>query len=202
MDRNTSKERENNMLDYFVHHSAEVSKGASIGSGTRIWHHAQIREGAAIGMNCNIGKGVYIDSHVVIGNNVKIQNYVSVYNGIIIEDDVILAPNCTFTNDLYPRAFSKDWEITPTLIKRGASIGANATILCGITIGEYSMIGIGSVVTEDTLPYSLMVGNPARLKNFVCQCGAELKKISHESFKIELQCIHCKKILDITFTTE
>lgn len=190
------------MLNYSIHESAEISENVQIGNGTTIWHYSQIREGSVIGENCNIGKGVYIDTNVVIGNNVKIQNYVSVYNGIVIEDDVILAPNCTFTNDLYPRAFDKNWQIMPTLVKRGASIGANASILCGITIGEFCMVGIGSVVTEDTLPYSLMVGSPARLKNFVCKCGAELKKVAHDYFDIEFKCLRCHKVLHINFKLE
>lgn len=190
------------MSNYFVHESAEISENVKIGNGTKIWHDAQIREGVVIGKNCNIGKGVYIDNNVIIGNNVKIQNYVSVYNGVVIEDDVILAPNCTFTNDLYPRAFNKDWQIMPTLIKRGASVGANATILCGITVGEFCMIGIGSVVTEDTLPYSLMVGNPARLKNFVCQCGSELKKVAQNYFDLKFKCVRCHNMLHINFKFE
>jgi acetyltransferase-like isoleucine patch superfamily enzyme len=170
-----------------------------IGDGTKIWHHSQIRENTAIGENCIIGKGVYIDHNVVIGNNVKIQNYVSVYNGVTIEDDVLLAPNCTFTNDLYPRASNKNWQVIPTLVKKGASIGANSTILCGVTIGEFSMIGIGSTVTNDTLPHSLMVGNPARLKNFICRCGAELQKMNYENYNIHFRCKKCQKNFNIHF---
>ena len=186
-------------MNIYIHDTAEVSKSAKVGMGTRIWHHSQIRENTVIGNNCVIGKGVYIDHNVIIGNNVKIQNYVSVYNGVVIEDDVLLAPNCTFTNDLYPRAFYDDWKVTPTIVKKGASIGANATILCGLTIGEYSMIGIGSTVTGDTLPHSLMVGNPARLKNFVCRCGSELKKVSYDNYKINFKCNKCQKVLSILF---
>jgi acetyltransferase-like isoleucine patch superfamily enzyme len=184
---------------FFIHQSAEVSGNVKIGDGSKIWHQSQIRENSVIGKNCVIGKGVYIDHGVIIGNNVKIQNYVSVYNGVIVEDDVLLAPNCTFTNDLYPRAFRDDWKVTPTLIKRGASIGANSTILCGITIGEYSMIGIGSTVTHDSLPHSLMVGNPARLKNFVCKCGSELKKIHYDNYQMDFSCSKCQKNFSIHF---
>ena len=191
-----------NTMDIFIHPTAEVSEESKIGKGTKIWHESQIREGSIIGENCVIGKGVYIDDKVVIGNNVKIQNHVSVYKGVIIEDDVILAPNCTFTNDMYPRAFSKDWQVTHTFIKKGASIGANATILCGVTIGEYSMIGIGSAVTRDTLPYSLMVGNPARLKNFVCRCGSELHKAIQESCSMRFKCDRCRRELAINFKFE
>jgi acetyltransferase-like isoleucine patch superfamily enzyme len=186
-------------MDIFIHDSADIEKSAKIGEGTVIWHHAQIREGSTIGDNCSIGKGVYIDHNVKIGNNVKIQNYVSIYNGVTIEDDVLLAPNCTFTNDLYPRAFNQDWKVTPTLVKKGASVGANATILCGVTIGEFSMIGIGSTVTNDTLPHSLMVGNPARLKNFLCQCGSELQNVNYGNYKIKFQCPKCAKYFRIDF---
>ena len=186
-------------MDIFIHDSADIEKSAKIGEGTVIWHHSQIRENSTIGENCSIGKGVYIDRNVIIGNNVKIQNYVSVYNGVTIEDDVLLAPNCTFTNDLYPRAFNQDWKVTPTLVKKGASVGANATILCGVTIGEYSMIGIGSTVTNDTLPHSLMVGNPARLKNFICQCGSELQNVNFGKYKIKFQCPKCTKSFNIDF---
>lgn len=189
-------------MNYFIHPSAVVAENVTIEDGTHIWHDAQIREGAVIGQNCNIGKGVYIDKDVKIGNSVKIQNYVSVYNGVTIEDDVILAPNCTFTNDLYPRAFNKDWRTVPTLVKKGASIGANATILCGVTIGEYSLIGIGSVVTADTLPFSLMVGNPARMKNFVCRCGAELFMEKKDDFNLFFKCKKCSKTLRLNFVME
>ena len=131
------------MRDFDIHPSAEVSSDAKIGDGTKVWHFAHIRENAVIGRNCIIGKGVYIDHEVKIGNNVKIQNGVSVYYGVTIEDDVILAPNATFTNDLYPRAFSTNWQVMPTLIKRGASVGANATVICGVTLGEYCMVAAG-----------------------------------------------------------
>ena len=162
------------MWDFYTHPSAEVSPEARIGHGTRIWHCAHIREGAEIGRDCIIGKGVYIDHHVKIGNNVKIQNGVSVYYGVTVEDDVILAPNATFTNDLYPRAFSQDWEIIPTLIKKGASVGANATVICGVILGEYCMLAAGSVATKSVPAYGLIMGNPGRLKGFVCKCGQKL----------------------------
>jgi acetyltransferase-like isoleucine patch superfamily enzyme len=186
-------------MDTFIHESAEVASSVSLGNGIKIWHHTQIRENTSIGENCVIGKGVYIDHNVAIGKNVKIQNYVSVYNGVVIEDDVLLAPNCTFTNDLYPRSFNKDWKVTATLIKKGASIGANSTILCGVTIGAYSMVGIGSTVTNDTLPHSLMVGNPARLKNFICRCGHGLQQTRYDNFNIDLRCNRCEKKLTISF---
>lgn len=136
--------------------------------------NAQIREKTIIGNNCIIGKDVYIDTGVIIGNRVKIQNGVSIYRGVTVEDNVFIGPNAAFTNDLHPRAFNENWMITPTLIKTGASIGANSTILCGISIGEYSMIGCGSVVIRDVPDHGLVVGNPARLIGYVCECGNKL----------------------------
>ena len=157
-----------------IHPSAEVAAGSIIGPGTSVWNNAQIREGARIGAWCNIGKDVYIDTGAVIGDRVKIQNGVSVYRGVIVDDDVFLGPHMTFTNDLYPRAFNTDWQIAGTLVKRGASIGANATIVCGHTIGEYAMIAAGSVVTRDVPGHGLVMGNPARLSGYVCRCGHRL----------------------------
>ncbi|WP_179192998.1 acyltransferase [Thermococcus litoralis] len=179
---------------YFVHPTAVVEDGAEIGEGTRIWHFAHVRKGAKIGKNCNIGKDVYIDVGVEIGNNVKIQNGVSVYHGVKVEDDVFLGPHMTFTNDLYPRAFNEDWELVPTLVKKGASIGAHATIVCGVTIGEYAMIGAGAVVTKDVPPFGLVFGNPARLKGFVCYCGRPLReKIGEDEEGVIFKCSHCGK---------
>src|SRR3989338_5798588 len=143
--------------DIYIHPTSEVSPRAKIGHNTKIWHQAQIREDAKIGKNCNISKCVYIDFGVKIGNNVKIQNHVSVYHGVIIEDDVFIGPSAIFTNDLYPRAFIWNEErLVKTRVKKGASIGANSTIICGITIGKYSMIGAGSVVTKDVPDYALV----------------------------------------------
>tara|TARA_B100000315_G_scaffold177238_1_gene165804 strand:- start:12748 stop:13326 length:579 start_codon:yes stop_codon:yes gene_type:complete len=190
------------MTEYFAHETAEVSSEAKIGKGTRIWHHAQIREGVIIGENCHISKGVYIDKNVKIGNNVKIQNGVNVYTGVTLEDDVFLGPASAFTNDLYPRSQSKDWEVVHTLLKKGTSVGANATILCGIFLGEYCMIAAGAVVLNNTLPHSLMVGNPARLKNFVCGCGNELILRHNHSYNYNYFCAKCKKHIVISFQTE
>src|ERR1700730_13324511 len=142
---------------YFVHPTAEVSFAAHIGAGTRIWRQAHIREHAHIGESCNIGKGVYIDAHVQIGSNVKIQNHASIFEGVTLEDGVFIGPHVCFTNDMFPRAITPDgtiknaddWEITPTPVKYGASIGAGAIIVCGITIGLFALIGAGSVVTHD-----------------------------------------------------
>lgn len=163
-------------MNYFRHPTAEVDEKAQIGNNTKIWNHVQVRENAVIGENCIISKGVYIDFDVVMGSNVKVQNGVNIYHGVTIEDDVFLGPSMTFTNDLYPRAFDQDWTVVPTLVKRGASIGANATIVCGVTIGEYAMVGAGSVVVEDVEPFSLVVGNPAKRIGYVCKCGNRLEK--------------------------
>ncbi len=186
------------MAKYFIHPTAIVEEGARIGEGTRIWHFVHIRKGAKIGKNCNIGKGVYIDVNVEIGNNVKIQNFVSIYRGVKIEDDVFIGPHATFTNDLYPRSFNEDWELVPTLVKKGASIGANATIVCGITIGEYAMIGAGAVVTKDVPPFGLVYGNPARLRGFVCYCGRRLEeKVKEEENYLVFRCSYCGKEVKI-----
>lgn len=148
--------------DVFVHPSANVSPHAVIGNGSKVWINVQIRENASIGEGCIISKDVYIDHAVKIGHRCKIQNSVSVYNGVEIGDDVFVGPNASFTNDKVPRAFNADWSITRTYVAEGASIGANATIVCGITIGEYAMVAAGSVVTKDVEPYTLVMGNPAR----------------------------------------
>lgn len=184
---------------YFVHPLAVVEEGAEIGEGTRIWHFAHIRKGARIGKNCNIGKDVYIDVDVEIGNNVKIQNGVSVYHGVKVEDDVFLGPHMTFTNDLYPRAFNEEWEVVPTLVKKGASIGAHATVVCGVTIGEYAMVGAGAVVTRDVPPFGLVFGNPARLKGFVCYCGRPLKeKVGEDGRHVIFRCSHCGREVKVS----
>ncbi|RLE82549.1 MAG: N-acetyltransferase [Thermoprotei archaeon] len=182
----------------FIHPTAVVEDGAEIGEGTRIWHFVHVRSGAKIGKNCNIGKDCYIDVGAVIGNNVKIQNGVSVYRGVILEDDVFVGPYVVFTNDLYPRSFSRDWKVIKTIVKRGASIGANATIVCGVVIGEYAMIGAGAVVTKDVPPHGLVYGNPARLRGFVCYCGRPLKKLTYiDETRVKYKCDYCGKIVEI-----
>lgn len=148
--------------EVFVHPSANVSPKARIGNGTKVWINVQIRENAEIGEDCIISKDAYIDRSVRIGRRCKIQNSVSVYYGVEIGDDVFVGPNVAFTNDRIPRAFNTDWKITSTRVQNGASIGANATIVCGVTIGEYAMVAAGSVVTKDVPPYTLVMGNPAR----------------------------------------
>ena len=164
------------MSDIFVHSSSHVEKGAKIGQGSKIWINTQIRSTSTVGENCIISKDVYIDANVKIGNRYKIQNGVSIYHGVIIEDDVFVGPNACFTNDKTPRAFNQDWNITQTLVKIGASIGANATIVCGITLGQYSMVAAGSVVTKDVKPYSLVMGNPAKHYSYVDKSGNKVNE--------------------------
>lgn len=163
------------MNNVFIHESANVSDLALIGDDTKIWINSQIREKASVGKNCIISKDTYIDAEVNIGNNCKIQNSVSVYQGVTIEDDVFVGPNACFTNDKVPRAFDPEWVITPTLVKRGASIGANATVICGVIIGEYAMVAAGSVVTKNVEPYSLVIGNPARHYSYVDKLGNKIE---------------------------
>jgi len=160
----------------FIHPTANIDKSCKIGIGTKIWINAQIRENVIIGNNCIISKDTYIDHGVNIGSNTKIQNGVSIYNGVTVEEDVFIGPNATFTNDKIPRAFNMDWEIIPTTIKKGASIGANATIICGITIGKYAMIAAGSVVTKNVEPYSLVMGNPAKHVSYIDKAGNRISK--------------------------
>jgi acetyltransferase-like isoleucine patch superfamily enzyme len=169
-----------------------------IGDGTKIWHFAHVRDKARIGKNCNIGKSAYIDTGVNIGDNVKIQNFVSVYHGVKIEDDVFIGPSVTFTNDLYPRTFIwNEDKVGHTVIRKGASIGANATIVCGVTIGEYAMVGAGSVVTKDVPPFCLFYGNPAKSAGFVCYCGKKLEKVIGEDKGTILYECECGKKVSI-----
>jgi len=175
----------------FVHPTAIVDSTARIGKNSKIWHFAQIRENAQLGENCIIGKNVYIGKNVKIGSNVKIQNNASIYHGVTIEDDVFIGPNVVITNDKHPRSFIwNESRVGKTLIKKGASIGANATIVCGITIGKYAMVGAGAVVTKDVPPHALVVGNPAKQIGYVCICGNKLD----ENFK----CPVCKKKINIS----
>lgn len=179
-----------------IHSTAEVSEQVKIGPGTRIWHFCQIRENVQIGRNCTLGKDVYIDFGVKIGDNVKIQNGVYIYHGTTIESGVFVGPGVIFTNDRQPRAINPDgtlkgnddWEVGPIRVRTGASIGAGAIILPDITIGQFSMIGAGSVVTRDVHKYALVVGNPARLLGYVCRCGARLAKVMNAVY----YCPHCE----------
>lgn len=165
----------------YIHPSANVSDKARIGDGSKVWINVQVRENARIGVGCILSKDVYIDHAVRIGDRCKIQNSVSVYNGVSIGDDVFVGPNVAFTNDRVPRAFNTDWRITETKVEKGASLGANSTIVCGITIGEYAMVAAGSVVTKDVPPYTLVMGNPARPVGKIDKMGNRLEEEgSHE----------------------
>lgn len=160
---------------YFAHETAVIDEGSKIGKGTKIWHFSHIMPDSVIGENCNIGQNVVVSPGVVLGNNVKVQNNVSIYTGVICEDDVFLGPSMVFTNVINPRsAIVRKDEFMRTLVKRGATIGANATIICGNDIGEYAFIGAGAVVTSEVLPYALVVGNPARQIGWMSEYGHRL----------------------------
>jgi UDP-2-acetamido-3-amino-2,3-dideoxy-glucuronate N-acetyltransferase len=164
------------MPHYFAHQSSYVDEGAEIGPGTRIWHFSHVMTGARIGRGCNLGQNVHVAPGVVLGDNVKVQNNVSIYEGVICEDDVFLGPSMVFTNVINPRSHvSRKDEYRCTLVKRGASIGANATIVCGVTLGRYAFVGAGSVVTRDVPDYALVHGNPARIRGWMCRCGVKLQ---------------------------
>jgi UDP-2-acetamido-3-amino-2,3-dideoxy-glucuronate N-acetyltransferase len=161
--------------DYFVHPSSYVDEGCSIGAGTNIWHFCHIMTGSKIGSHCNLGQNVVVSSKVILGNNVKVQNNVSIYEGVVCEDDVFLGPSMVFTNVINPRsAINRKSEFKSTLVKRGATIGANATIVCGNTIGEFALIGAGTVVTKDVAPYALVIGNPGKQVGWVSEYGHRL----------------------------
>ena len=161
--------------DYFKHESSYVDTPCSIGPGTKIWHFSHIMKNCRLGAGCNIGQNVVVSPDVVIGSNVKIQNNVSVYTGCILEDDVFCGPSMVFTNVINPRSHvARKDEYKTTLVRRGASIGANSTVVCGITIGRYAFIGAGSVVTKDVPDYALIYGNPAAIRGWVCNCGIKL----------------------------
>jgi UDP-2-acetamido-3-amino-2,3-dideoxy-glucuronate N-acetyltransferase len=164
------------MADYFVHESSYVDEGAMIGDGTKIWHFCHVMPGAVIGERCSLGQNVVVMPGTRLGNNVKVQNNVSIYEGVVLEDDVFCGPSCVFTNVTNPRAHvPRRHEFRSTVVRRGASIGANATILCGVTVGEYAFIGAGAVVTSDVPAHALMVGVPARRVGWMCQCGERLQ---------------------------
>ena len=161
--------------DYFAHETAVIDEGVSIGKGTRIWHFSHVMTGCCIGENCNLGQNVVVSPGVVLGNNVKVQNNVSIYTGVICEDDVFLGPSMVFTNVTNPRsAINRRGQYDATLVKKGATIGANATVICGHNIGEYAFIGAGAVITKDIAPYALVVGNPARQIGWVSEFGLRL----------------------------
>ncbi len=185
------------MQDVYIHPTAVVDEGARLGKGSKIWHFVHIRSSAKIGENVIIGKGCYIDVEVSIGNNSKIQNLVSVYNGVRIGNNVFVGPHVTFTNDLYPRA-TGSWEITQTIVEDGVSIGANATIVCGHTLGKNCMIAAGSVVTKDVQPHALIAGNPGKLLGWVCKCGKKIAGRELNKGKHEIICEYCNESNVIT----
>ena len=171
--------------------TAVVDKTAVIGNGTRVWNFVHVREKAEIGKECVLADYVYVGRGVKVGDNVKLENRATVYEGVTIGDNVFVGPHVTFTNDFYPRSFSTDWKILQTHVKNGASIGARTVIVCGVTIGEYALIGAGSVVTNDIPAYALAYGNPARIRGFVCKCGKKLEDTGKKKTCIVMRCSSC-----------
>ncbi len=180
------------MEGVFVHPTATVEKGSSIGKGSKIWHYAHVREGAVLGSNCNVGHCAFVDTGVRVGDNVKIGNKVSIFRGVTIDSDAFIGPHVAFTNDKRPRSLG-EWEITETSVKRGASIGTNSTILCGVTLGEDCMVGAGSVVTRDVPAHGLVYGNPARLRGFICDCKGDAVRKCEKGGVVTLRCSKCGK---------
>jgi UDP-2-acetamido-3-amino-2,3-dideoxy-glucuronate N-acetyltransferase len=173
--------------DFFVHPTACIDQPCQIGEGTRIWHFSHIMAGACIGRKCNIGQNVYIDRDTVVGDGCKLQNNVSIYKGVILEEEVFCGPSMVFTNVINPRAFiDRRREFMTTRVKKGATLGANSTILCGVTIGEYALVGAGAVITRDVSSYALMMGVPAWRAGWVCRCGVALPGAAGE-----LTCPEC-----------
>jgi UDP-2-acetamido-3-amino-2,3-dideoxy-glucuronate N-acetyltransferase len=179
-------------VPYFVHETAIVDEGAAIGPGTRIWHWVHVSSGAQIGANCSLGQNVYV-GQARIGNNVKIQNNVSIFDAVVLEDDVFCGPSMVFTNVINPRSHVvRKHEYRQTLVKRGATIGANAVIVCGKTIGRYAMIGAGTVITKHVPDYGLVVGNPGRRTGWVCECGVRLEGVNGTA-----QCRACQSMYEL-----
>lgn len=180
--------------NYFAHETACIDDGAKIGAGTKIWHFSHVMPDAVIGERCNIGQNVVVSPGCRIGNNVKIQNNVSIYTGVILEDDVFCGPSMVFTNVINPRSHvERKSEYKRTLVRRGASIGANATVVCGYTLGAYCFVGAGAVVTGDVPDFALIVGNPGRLRGFVCYCGERLPLDIDPAGAAECSCGTCAK---------
>lgn len=171
---------------YWIHETSVLGKKTAIGFGTKIWQFCNVMDDVIIGNNCNIGQNVFLESGVRIGNGVKIKNNVALFNGVICEDNVFLGPSCVFTNVINPRSFiEKKEEFRITLVKKGATIGANATIVCGNEIGEYAMVGAGTVVIKPVRAYETVIGNPAKSIGYVCQCGCKLVEYDKERFICE-----------------
>ena len=180
--------------EFFAHETTCIDDGAVIGAGTRIWHFSHIMSNSTIGKNCNLGQNVVVSPDCVVGDNVKIQNNVSVYTGVTLEDNVFCGPSMVFTNVINPRSqIERKNEYKKTLVKRGATIGANATIICGNTLGQYCFIGAGSVVTREVPDYGLVVGNPGRLRGYVCYCGDKLKFGVDETDVSGVVCDSCSR---------
>ncbi len=178
-------------MHFFAHDTAVIDTGAQIGEGTHIWHFSHIMTGAFIGKNCNIGQNVFIDTGARIGDRVKIQNNVSVYKGVIVEDDVFLGPSVVFTNVINPRSFiERKQEIKPTVVRKGVTIGANATVICGVEIGGFALIGAAAVITKNVLPFAVMTGNPARQTGWVSEQGYKLIFNKGSAFCIEEQQVY------------
>jgi UDP-2-acetamido-3-amino-2,3-dideoxy-glucuronate N-acetyltransferase len=156
---------------YAAHPTAIIEDGARIGPGSRVWHHCHVREGAVVGRECTLGKNVFVDQGAVIGDRVKIQNNVSVYTGVVLGDDVFVGPSAVFTNDRFPRAANSEWQVEDTLVQRGASIGANATVVCGVSLGQLCVVGAAAVVTRSVEAHEVVLGNPARRFGWACACG-------------------------------
>jgi len=176
-----------------IPHTSVVDKTAVIGEGTRVWNFVHVRENAEIGKECVLADYVYVGRGVKIGNNVKLENRATVYEEVTIEDKVFVGPHVTFTNDLIPRSFNTDWKILQTLVKEGSSIGAGTVIVCGVTIGEYALIGAGSVVTENIPPHALAYGNPARIRGFVCRCSRKLETTEKKKTYVLMKCQFCRE---------
>ena len=155
----------------YVNELAIVEEGAAIGSGTSVWRHSHVRDGAVVGRDCLLGKNVYVEQGASLGDRVTVQNNVSVYEGVTLEDDVFVGPSAVFTNDMYPRSRNSEWEMVPTLVHKGASVCANATVRCGVTVGEYAVVAAGAVVVRDVEPHEIVGGNPARRLGWACRCG-------------------------------
>ncbi len=176
----------------YIHPTAVVEEGARIGSGTSVWHHAHVRERAVIGDGCNLGKNVYVDAGVVVGDRVKVQNNVSIYAGVELGDDVFVGPSAVFTNDRVPRA-AGTWQVSTTTVRRGASIGANATLVAGIEVGEWAMVGAGAVVVRSVGSHEVVVGNPAHRLGWVCRCGEVRVRVGEGSV---IECHACDTRLE------
>ena len=184
--------------DVYVDPTAVIDKEVKLGKGTKIWHFVHIMKDAKIGNDCVIADYVYVGKGVKIGNNVKIENRATIFEGVTIDDNAFVGPHVVFTNDLYPRSIKPNWKIFPTFVKKGCSLGAGSVIVCGVTIGEYAMIGAGSVVTKDVPPFSLNYGNPSRVRGFICSCGKKFKKVKKTEKNVLMECSDCKQICEIS----